>query len=411
MSHDHSVSRDEKVPVLRIFSRLNVGGPSIHVVLLTAGLDSARYDTTLVIGREGEREGSFMEYARGHGVSPVVLQTLGREIRPLRDFLSFLSLCRLMMRVRPHVVHTHTAKAGALGRLAALATGAPVVVHTFHGTVFSGYFGDAGSRLYGFVERLLARWTDVVIAVSPASAEELRRQKLAPRRSIETIPLGLELDRYAGSAPSKGLRSELGFDPTDKLVGFVGRLVAIKDVRTLLEALRLLRFSLPSARLVLVGDGPERERLESSARELGIEASVLFLGFRSDLERIYPELDVVINSSRNEGTPVALIEVMAAGIPVVATEVGGTPDVLEHGALGELVPPNDPTKLAAAIGRSLDRGERGTRKTALARERAVQRYSSARLCRDIEALYSALLAEPGDAPSSEPRDRTLTHSI
>jgi glycosyltransferase involved in cell wall biosynthesis len=410
MRLDSTVADGDKVRVMRIFSRLNVGGPSIHVVLLSSGLDPERYDTTLVIGREGYREGSLRDYALEHGVSPIVLPTLGREIHPIRDFLSFLSLCRLMSRLRPQIVHTHTAKAGALGRLAALLTGVPVVVHTFHGTVFSGYFGKVGSTLYGFVERLLARWTDAVVAVSPAIARELQSQRLAPRRSLETIPLGLELARFTRHIPSNGLRDELGFDRADKLVGFVGRLVAIKDVPTLLAALPLVQRRVPSARLVLVGDGPERESLQRFVHEQGIEAWVRFLGFRTDLEHVYPALDVVVNSSLNEGTPVALIEAMAAGIPVVATEVGGTPDVLEYGALGEMVPPRNPGKLAEAIERCLRGGTAVTSKTALGRERAIQRYGSARLCRDIEALYSRLLAVRKGA-ASEPTKRTLNHSI
>jgi glycosyltransferase involved in cell wall biosynthesis len=405
----HALAQGEKVRVMRIFSRLNVGGPSIHVVLLAAGLDPERYETTLVIGREGEREGSFMDYARAHAVTPIVIPTLGRAIRPLRDALSFLSLCRLMVRVRPHVVHTHTAKAGALGRLAALVTGAPVVVHTFHGTVFSGYFGAVGSGLYGAVERLLARWTDVVVAVSPAISKELHSQSLAPRSSIETISLGLELDRYTRCRRSNRLHTVLGFDPADKIVGFVGRLVAIKDVPTLLQAMQLVKRRWPSARLVLIGDGPERGRLESSVHELGMEAWVRFLGFETELENLYPELDVVVNCSLNEGTPVALIEAMAAGVPVVATDVGGTPDVLEHGVLGELIPPGNPTELAKAIARCLEGGTKLASKTALARERVVPRYGSDRLCRDIGALYSRLL-EP-EVALSETQDQTSTHSI
>ena len=155
----------EKIRVLRIFSRLNIGGPSIHVVLLTAGLDRERYQTTLVVGREGDREGSFLDLAESKNVAPIVVPTLGRSIRPIRDLCSFIVLCRLMMRERPHVVHTHTAKAGALGRLAAFVTGVPVVIHTFHGSVFSGYFGALGSRIYKTVERVLARITDAIIGI------------------------------------------------------------------------------------------------------------------------------------------------------------------------------------------------------------------------------------------------------
>ena len=194
---------DEKIRVLRIFSRLNIGGPSIHVVLLTAGMDQKRFQTTLVVGREGDREGSFLDLAASKNVAPIVVPTLGRSIRPIRDLRSFIVLCRLMMRERPHVVHTHTAKAGALGRLAAFVTGVPIVVHTFHGSVFSGYFGALGSLIYKKVERFLARITDAIVAISPAVARELGAHRLRPRHGIHTIPLGLELDGLVDAPRSR----------------------------------------------------------------------------------------------------------------------------------------------------------------------------------------------------------------
>lgn len=383
---------DRKVRVLRLFSRLNVGGPAIHVILATEGLDPNRYDSLLVVGREGEREGSFEEYARSRAIPLEVLPSFGRSIHPIRDLVTFFTLLRMMRRLRPDVVHTHTAKAGALGRLAARLTGVPVVVHTFHGSVFDGYFGPLASHLCVVAERILAKLSDRVIAVSPKVAEELGRRRVADAEKIEVIRLGLELERFARTPRGLGgFRRELGIHRSVPLVGCVGRLVPIKDIPTVLSALEELSARLPGARLVLVGDGSERHALERSGRERGLAERVHFLGFRSDLEGIYSDLDLVVNASLNEGTPVALIEAMAAGAPVLATAVGGTPDLLEDGRLGRLVPPQDPGALASGAEEILT-GRRDTRATVeRARASVLRRFDARRLFADLDGLYGRLL--------------------
>ena len=291
------------------------------------------------------------------------------------------------------MVHTHTAKAGALGRIAAPLMGVPVTVHTFHGSVFKGYFRKLPAALYALVERALARVTDAIVAVSPAVAEELAKERLAPRHGIHTIPLGLELERFC-SPPAKGrLRARLGLDRNIPLIGSVGRLVPIKDVPTLLSALARLE----GAHLALVGDGPERARLESLARTLGVSSRVHFTGFLSELETVYPDFDLVVNSSRNEGTPVALIEAMAAGIPVVATSVGGSPDLLQGGALGELVPAGEPEALAHTLERTLRRRDETVSRTHAARAAVLEHHRAERLLDAIDTLYGTLLRRKGFA--------------
>lgn len=389
---------EEKIRVMRIFSRLNIGGPSIHVVLLTAGLDRERFETTLVIGCAGEREGSFFDLAESKNVTPVVIRTLGRAIRPLRDLRSFLALCRLMMRERPHVVHTHTAKAGGLGRLAAFATGVPVVVHTFHGSVFLGYFGTLGSSIYTTVERCLARLTDAIVGISPAVVDELASHHLRPRHGMRTIPLGLELDGFVnGRCARPGtLRKRLGLDENVKLIGAVGRLAPVKDIPTLLEAVR----QVDDVHLVLVGDGPERSRLETVRAELALTERVHFTGFLANLDTVYPDLDCAVNSSKNEGTPVALIEAMAAAVPVVATAVGGTPDLLRDGELGSLVPAGDANALASALTRTLAEPDASGARATRARAVVVEKYRSQRLIHDTESLYLELLHLKGIAAAT-----------
>jgi glycosyltransferase involved in cell wall biosynthesis len=298
-----------------------------------------------------------------------------------------------MRRERPDIVHTHTAKAGALGRVAARLAGVPVIVHTFHGSVFHSYFGALGSQIFRLIETALARLSDAVIAVSPRVAIELERLKVAPREKIEVVHLGLELERFKKVSTYRGeLREELEIGQEVPLFGIVGRLVPIKDVPTALMAMTKLLDSMPDAVLLVVGDGPERQRLESMASHLDLDSHVRFLGFRHDLERIYADLGVAVNCSLNEGTPVALIEAMAAGVPVIATRVGGTPDLLREGKLGTLVPPANPEGLVEGLMKILQHPQIAENMACEARSRVLTDFCLSRLLLDLDALYTRLLA-------------------
>jgi glycosyltransferase involved in cell wall biosynthesis len=383
--------------VLRVFSRLNVGGPSLHVVLLSAGLRERGYETRLVVGQESAREGDLLELAAARGVDWTRLAGLGREVRAWADARALAGLVRLMREFRPAIVHTHAAKAGVLGRLAAHLTGRPVLVHTFHGHVLHGYFGPLRSAAYRLVERALGSRTDAVLAVSEGVKRELLALGVAPARRVRVVELGLELEPLTRPLPRGVLRREAGIPAGAPLVGAVGRLVPIKDLATLLEAARLVREALPACRFVLVGDGEDRGRLEAEARRLGLADVVHFAGWRADLAAVYGDLDLVANSSRNEGTPVALIEALAAGRPVVATRVGGTPDLLGEGERGLLVPAGEPGRLARAILDSLRDPEGSLARARAGRSHVLARHDVARLLEDIDRLYRDLLARRAGA--------------
>jgi glycosyltransferase involved in cell wall biosynthesis len=382
-----------KIRVLRLFSRLNIGGPAIHVILATAGLDPHRYDSRLVVGREGQREGNFFDYAHAKGVPFRVIPSFVRRINPLLDIWTLIKLYRLMKRERPDIVHTHTAKAGALGRVAARLARVPIVVHTFHGSVFKGYFDGASSRVFQLIEKALVSLSDKVVAVSPRVAEELEQRGIAPREKVEVVYLGLELDRYQNVEKHRGeLRRELGISPEVPLIGSVGRLVPIKDIPTLLRAMKSVGASHPDASLLVIGDGPERPALELEAYRIGVSSRVRFLGFRRDLERVYADIDVAVNCSQNEGTPVALIEAMAAGVPVLATSVGGTPDLFLNGLLGRLVPSADSSRLSEAICDVLRDPVTAQKTAAKAQDHVFERFRSERLVADLDRLYTRLLS-------------------
>ncbi len=398
-----------KIRVLRLFSRLNIGGPAIHVILATAGLDSRRYESHLVVGREGQREGNFFDLAHAKGVSFRVIPSFVRRISPILDLITLVRLYRLMKRGRPDIVHTHTAKAGALGRIAARMAKVPVVVHTFHGSVFQGYFDTLSSHVFQLIETSLAGWTDMVVSVSPRVAEELERRQVAPRRKIEVIYLGLELDRYQHLDEYRGnLRHELGVSRDVPLIGCVGRLAPIKDLPTLFRAMVNLNNSQPDAILLVVGDGPERQNLELEAYRLGISSNVRFLGFRRDLERIYADIDLAVNCSINEGTPVALIEAMSSGVPVVATSVGGTPDLLRGGLLGKLVPATDPKRLSDAMFDVLEQRERSLGLAQKARCQVLKQFRAQRLLSDLDNLYTRLIVSKNGGDPTLSRRQTIT---
>lgn len=368
--------------VLRVITRLNVGGPARHALLLSAGLEPD-WSTTLVAGTpppgEGELDDPRVEVQR------VPLQ---RPVAPVADGRALAALARHVRRERPAIVHTHMAKAGTLGRLASWsARPRPRTVHTFHGHVLDGYFSKPVEQAFIASERALARATDALVAVSEQTRDSLLELGIGRPEQWRVIPLGLELDRHLAVDGHSGvLRDELGLDDDALLVGMVGRLVPIKDPATMLRAFARV----PDAHLAVVGDGELREQTEALADELGIADRVHHLGWRFDMPAVLADLDLVALSSRNEGTPLTIIEAAACGVPAVATDVGGVAAVVRHGETGLLVPAEDPEALAEAI-RSLLGDPPRRRQLGQAARVASDRYGAGRLLADVAGLYRELL--------------------
>ena len=384
------------IRVLRVIARLNVGGPALHVTHLAQGLAARGYETTLVAGDVGRGEESMAFVAERAGIDVVRLPGLSRELSPVRDLLAAMRLARVIRRVRPDVVHTHTAKAGAVGRAATLFAGLrnrPVVVHTFHGHVLRGYFGLLGTLVFRGIETVLARTTDRLVAVSPEVRDELVQLGVAPAAKFSVIRLGLELERrvtYDGD-PAE-LRRRHGIDGRTFVVGWFGRMTAVKQTDDLLTALVALRERGVDALLLMVGDGDDRQRLEERAHELGVARACLFLGYQQDVAPWFAVSDAVVLTSASEGTPATIIEALAAGRPVVATDVGGVSDVVDEGETGFLVPAGDTDALAAQLALLASDPECRETMGRLGRERALHRYAVERLVDDVDALYRELLA-------------------
>jgi len=386
----------EKLRVLRAITRLNIGGPAIHAILLTRGLQNERFSSVLVTGLEGPHEGSMRDLATKHGVEPRVLRELGREVSPLNDLRATLAMYRMIRGSRPDIVHTHMAKAGTAGRLAARLARVPIVVHTFHGHTFHSYWGPVKSAAFLQIERTLGAMTDRVIAVGDAQKADIAHYGVAPLTKIQTIPLGLEIEPMLEAERQRGrLRAELGIGADRPLIGIVARLVPIKAHEVLLEAAPIIRAAVPESTFLIIGDGERRADLESLARQLGVADATRFLGWRDDMREVYADLDVVTLCSNNEGSPVALIEALAAARPVVSTRVGGVPNVVADGESGLLVPPRDPAAFAEAVIALLRDPGRAARLGQAGRKAVFPKHASTRLVQDVERLYLELAREKG----------------
>lgn len=380
---------------------MNVGGPAKHVVWLTSGLEAAGYRSLLVTGTVPPGEEDMSYFADDAGVTPVYIPEMSREIS-LKDAVTTWKLFRLLLRERPDIVHTHTAKAGTVGRVAGLfyrwltpgvLIGRPrpcKFVHTYHGHVFHSYYGRFTTGVFLRIERLLAKVvTDRLVVVSEQQREEINKTfRVGRTEQIRVIRLGLDLNVFSNYANRRGpFREELGIADNVTLVGIVGRLTEVKNHEMFLES--VARVGLDNVRYVIIGDGSLRASLEAKARSLGIEKQVIFAGSRKDPEYFYPALDIVALTSRNEGTPLTLIEAMANARPVIATLVGGVVDLVgDDRGLG--VRPYDVDAFAAGLGILIKDKMLRDKLGRSGFEFVEKNYRKERLLKDIEDLYGEL---------------------
>jgi glycosyltransferase involved in cell wall biosynthesis len=363
---------------------LNVGGPAQQALMLTQDLRPA-FDTRLVAGWIGGGEAEI-----AHDPELVRRASLVRPVRPPTDARALGQLRKEIADFRPAIVHTHMAKAGLLGRLAATTSRVrPLTVHTFHGHVLRGYFGERAARGFLELERWLARRTDVLVAVSDEIRDELLDLGIGRADQYQVIPLGIDLAPFlAIEGPSGALRRHIGLEPDTPLVGALGRLVPIKDIGCLIEAVA----ALAGVHLAVIGDGESRADLGALAHRLAVSDRVHFAGWAPDVAAWLSDLDVLALTSVNEGTPLAAIEASATGIPVVATDVGGVRTVVRDELTGLLVGPDSPTAVARGIGALLDEPERRAELGAAGRIYVAERFDKRRLLSDIGQLYERLLA-------------------
>jgi glycosyltransferase involved in cell wall biosynthesis len=375
--------------IVHVIARLNVGGAAMSVIELADRQRLTGHDVLVVAGSLAEGEESMEYLAEERAVPLLRLPVLHRELSPRRDARAVRTLRRLLRERRPDVLHTHTAKAGATGRIAALLAGdarPPAVVHTFHGHVLSGYFSPRREQVFRLLERGLGQ-ASALTAVSDEVRDDLVALGVAPAERIDVIPYGFDLSAYGTDGRREELRGELGLADGDFLVGWAGRFTAIKRPLDLVRVLEgLVRLDV-DASLALVGDGADRGDVEALTAELGVADRCRFVGFRRDIADWYSAFDALLMTSENEGTPVAAIEALASARPVVATDAGGTRTVVEHGRSGFLAPVGDTDELAARLAELARDRTLAARLGAFGSEDVRRRFTLERMERDVHALY------------------------
>lgn len=378
--------------IMFVLARLNIGGAALNVIEMAHALDQLpEVETVLVHGQVGAGEGDMIYLTERYQVRRIEIPSLGRELSPLRDLKTLWTLWQVMRREKPDVVNTHTAKAGWVGRWAALFAGVKVRVHTFQGHVFSGYFSPRKTQFFLFLERLAARISTRIATVSPVLRDDLsQKYHIAPLSKMVVMIPGLNLQPFTCVKGQGGdLRQKAGFPAQSPLIGVVGRLVPIKNHALFLQAAALLHAQRPEVRFVLVGDGELREEIESQIAALGLQGLVYITGWIQEMMPIYGELDIVTISSNNEGMPVSLLEGIAAQLPVVSTAVGGATDLLKPDLARYLVPAGDAKALCAAWVDILTSPPDMTGPQA----RILASYDLVAVAKDHLALYQALLKE------------------
>lgn len=384
-----------RVKLVHIITRLDRGGSSEVVLQLAARLDRDRYDVQVVSGRTTDPVCDLAQYTQTTGIPITMLPCLRRAVAPLHDPIACFRLYRHLRRIRPDIVHTHSSKAGILGRLAAVAAGVPVIVHAPHGHVFYGYFGWMASQACVLTERLAARWTDRIITLTDLGKQDHVRYRIGPPEQFVPISCGIDLSRFLhAEREGQALRDGFHLRPGEHVVLWAGRLVPIKGCDSFLRACAIVGRQYDRVRFIIVGDGPLAGPLRELASTLGLHDRVQFMGQREDIPAWMWSADIFVLSSLNEGLGRVLLEAMACHRPVVATAVGGVGEIVQAGETGLLVPPSDPDCLAEGMLTLL-------RDPEMARtfgERGYQRalgFDTRAMVDKTAALYESLLTAKG----------------
>ncbi len=389
--------------VLRIINRLNLGGPTFNAAYLSKYL-APDFETLLISGMKEDSEESSEFIVKNLDLHPIYIPEMYRELNPFRDYKSYYKIREIIRKFKPDIVHTHAAKAGAIGRLAAAHEGVPVIIHTFHGHVFHSYFGPAKTRVFLEIERYLARKTTKIITLSETQKNELSNiYKIAPANKFEIIPLGFDLEKFELGQVEKRqkFRRAYNIDEDEIAIGIVGRLVPIKNHKLFLKALSIVSAKTSKRiRAFIIGDGEERISIESYAQGLNLplynkdtcpKGLLTFTSWIKDIDISNAGMDIIALTSNNEGTPVSLIEAQASGKPIVSTLIGGIEDIVIRNQTALLSTINNENEFADNLLRLIEDYELRTRMSKLGADFVRNKYSYRRLCSDTALLYKSLL--------------------
>ncbi|MDI6839376.1 MAG: glycosyltransferase family 4 protein [bacterium] len=369
--------------ILYIITRLDKGGAAQSTLLKVKGLQD-KYDITLATG--SVKDIDIL------GINVVVIPSLVRNISPIKDFICVFELYKLIRRGRFDIVDTHSSKAGFLGRVAAKLAGCPIIIHKPHGHVFYGYFSKSITLIFILLERFSAKFTNKIICLTPAETKDYLSLKISGDiDKFVTVHSGVELDPFINvKVDKKAKKEEFGLNLNSPVIICNARLVPVKGHRYLIEAAKKVVETIPDTKFLIVGDGPLRKKLERMVCKLGLTETVLFLGDRADIPELLAISDIFVLASLNEGMGRVIIEAMASGLPVVATNVGGIPTVVVDGVTGILIPSKDSESLSQAILHLLKDKELASNMGKNGKERAFM-YSADKMIEKIDNLYKNLL--------------------
>jgi len=384
-----------KIKVVRIITRMNIGGPARQAVLLSSELGKKDFDCVLLTGSLPSNEGDMSYLTKESGVEPLVISEIGREISFLNDLSGLFNVYNVIKKEKPHIVHTHTAKAGTIGRLAAKMAGVPVIIHTFHGHVFHSYFNSLKTKFFLAVERLLTSMTDKIVVISEKQKNEIKYYLgLKSDAKLALIPLGFDLRKFLTDKDENTLREKLDIPKDTLVIGIVGRLTAIKNHKMFLEAAREIkrRNEGRAIKFLICGDGELKGDLTKLSADLGLQDDVMFTGWRKDIDALYRIMDIAALTSLNEGTPVSIIEALASAKPAVVTDVGGIRDIVEDGKSGFIVPSGDIRAFTEAMTVLINDKDKREKFGIYGREYICRKHSKERLINSIQDLYYSELA-------------------
>lgn len=376
---------------MRLITRLNIGGPAHHVLLLSEHLDKRGYETLLVAGKEPLGEVRASSWQRDHEVSIRYLSSMGRSVS-WRDAWSLMEIGRIIRSFKPDIIDTHTAKAGAVGRMGGMIFAPKALrIHTYHGHYFEGYFPKWVTKSFMYLERYLGKRTDAIITVSVSQKADILRYKIAPSEKIHIIPYGLDLSRWEALPSGESMRQTWKIPGDTIVLGFIGRLVPIKNLPLVIDAIAGVReeYSSDKLQVVVVGGGPMYETWYNYAHSRA-PGYFRFVGWQEDIPAVLAAIDALVLSSNNEGTPVSMIEALSAGRPVIASAVGGVPDVAEEGVF--LLPPRNVQAWQEGLREFLRALPTWKTKAQQAQKAYRQRFHYSRLIEDVDRLYQRLLA-------------------
>lgn len=395
----------KKITVMHVITRFDKGGSAQNTYLSVLGLKRNHFHTVLVSGRtlesemKSEETGALNEdiqILQSENIEFIQCPSLVRKVSLIKDIRALIYIVRIIRKHKPQIVHTHTSKAGLLGRLAAKLCRVPIILHTPHGHVFFGYFGPIQSRLFIFLEKWASLITDKIVTLTDREKRDHIMLKVAKEDKFSVIFSGVDLRKFKEiSLPRKQeLKQKLGIPERSFIVGTVGRLVPVKGHEYFIEAAQYILLEHPDTYFIIVGDGPLKEDLEMKAQNFGIGNNILFLGWREDIDVILSLFDIFVLSSLNEGMGRVLVEAMALGKPIVASDVGGIPDLVIHNKNGLLVRPKKSKELADSI-QILMENEKKREELGNEGKIIASKYSSDNMVTQIICLYHELLRTKG----------------